>query len=582
MTVGVQDLPIAAKDQKLGLQPYARALGNFIKSCPTPMTIGVQGDWGIGKTSMMKCIQDELGNAAVCRWINTWRLSQFDLGDELSLTFISALIREIEQDEKLSRQAREKVRRFGRFFRNKLGTAAAIAAGAVAKGEAGVEIDHMIRGEETDPVEALEQLRTELVALINKVRLANGPDSRIVVFVDDLDRIKPERAVELLEVMKNFCDVEGVVFVLAIDYEVVRKGLRAKFGDDDRGGKSFFDKIIQVPFRMPAHEYKLDEYVDHIFASGNVKLNEAQRRRLGLFFRETSFSNPRTIKRLFNTYLLLSQVAVEKLAATTSGTGTGRFGEAEALALLGAICLQNHSEEAFNGFLRAKDDAEEFHALFDDEDRVRDFFDEDDPAADAAVDFVDRLGRLLDADGNGKLDASEIELFRSTLGSASVATVDAEAGENSGTRRVSGNRRVDAFIAGLEDQQRRFAIIACRLAEEAGVRVVKAQDERKIRLGDVELKFVKGHFEIVTRLVATDELEAGGTPQTLLLPMEGSDRIDGIKPAGKGKKPVLRLSSDRAGEEALSLGEALLRVALGLPLVSAEAEEPGAGVTDGI
>ena len=72
------------------------------------------------------------------------------------------------------------------------------------------------------------------------------------MFVDDLDRVAPERAVEILEVLKIFLDIPGLVFMLACDYEVIVTGLAAKGGlGEDASGRSFFDKIIQVPFQMP-------------------------------------------------------------------------------------------------------------------------------------------------------------------------------------------------------------------------------------------------------------------------------------------------------------------------------------------
>ena len=47
----------------LGTQDYARALTEFVKTCETPMTIGLQGDWGIGKTSMLNMIKAYLEGA---------------------------------------------------------------------------------------------------------------------------------------------------------------------------------------------------------------------------------------------------------------------------------------------------------------------------------------------------------------------------------------------------------------------------------------------------------------------------------------------------------------------------------------
>ena len=73
-----------------------------------------------------------------------------------------------------------------------------------------------------------------------------------MVYVDDLDRIDPEDAVSILELLKNIFNIKDCVFVLAIDYQVVVKGLKEKFGEptpeNEWEFRSFFDKIIQLPF----------------------------------------------------------------------------------------------------------------------------------------------------------------------------------------------------------------------------------------------------------------------------------------------------------------------------------------------
>ena len=76
---------------------------------------------------------------------------------------------------------------------------------------------------------------------------------KIIIFVDDLDRLEPKNAVELLEGIKNFVDCENCVFVLALDQKVVFEGVKEKYGEELGAvmAKKFFDKIIQVPFTLP-------------------------------------------------------------------------------------------------------------------------------------------------------------------------------------------------------------------------------------------------------------------------------------------------------------------------------------------
>jgi formylglycine-generating enzyme required for sulfatase activity len=96
-----------------------------------------------------------------------------------------------------------------------------------------------------------------------------GKDSfRLLFLIDDLDRCLPEKAVEMLEAIKLFLDVPGCAFVLALDDEVVERGIIHRYRDylfqgnnqqnDKKGlahlpitGMEYLEKIIHLPFRLP-------------------------------------------------------------------------------------------------------------------------------------------------------------------------------------------------------------------------------------------------------------------------------------------------------------------------------------------
>jgi len=72
---------------------YTEGLSSFISECPTPMTIAIQGDWGSGKTSVMKMVAGQLQNDIHTVWLNTWMFSQFDTGINLSKSLILAMLK---------------------------------------------------------------------------------------------------------------------------------------------------------------------------------------------------------------------------------------------------------------------------------------------------------------------------------------------------------------------------------------------------------------------------------------------------------------------------------------------------------
>ena len=109
---------------------------------------------------------------------------------------------------------------------------------------------------------------------------------RVVICVDDLDRVQPVIALELLESIKNFLDVEGCVFVLAVDYEVVQQGMKEKLGVDIQktSGKSFFDKIVK-PFNMPKSSYDLKKYIGDLITSSVAAIPAPSKGTIWIFWR---------------------------------------------------------------------------------------------------------------------------------------------------------------------------------------------------------------------------------------------------------------------------------------------------------
>ncbi len=309
--VGVRDVPIEDdhEDEKgLKVSDYADALAEFIRRTDTPMTVGIQGDWGSGKTSLMKLIEGRLNpkqGAGTCPtiWINTWKYAQTEPGQALAVAIFLAIIHRlagISGEEGI----RQFIRQAGRFL-------FAVASKAI-QAQVGVKLEAPTEKSELDQIfdryEALERLREQLQRLVSNA-IAGQKGDRVVVFVDDLDRVQPERAVEILEVLKVFLDIEGLVFVLACDYEVIVKGLRAKAGlGEEVSGRSFFDKIIQVPFQvpMPSRE-KLKTYVQTLVGRvvSEARLTEQDLETVIEVLQRTTGTNPRTIKRLVNVVNLL-------------------------------------------------------------------------------------------------------------------------------------------------------------------------------------------------------------------------------------------------------------------------------------
>ena len=93
------------------------------------------------------------------------------------------------------------------------------------------------------------------------------------------------------------------IFILAIDYQVVVKGLEEKFGkqtaENEWEFRAFFDKIIQLPFMMPMGQYNIGKYVNNLLReTGFIDDEELDEEYIKQIVSYTIGGNPRSIKRL--------------------------------------------------------------------------------------------------------------------------------------------------------------------------------------------------------------------------------------------------------------------------------------------
>lgn len=315
---GMTDKPTLSIDDDLfNVKLYVDGLGSFIRECNTPMTIAIQGDWGSGKTSIMNMVNQTIPKEIKRIWFNTWQYSQFNMGDDLPIALMSSLIEKLEEQSTAS-SIKLGLQKSVHLIRKSIKPSIVALAG-IAGGERIASLaEGALNDQENTIADAIENLKNQFQNFINHICNSSKSD-RIVIFIDDLDRLQPEKAVELLEVLKIFLDCERCVFVLAIDYEVVSQGIRKKFGDNIgiAKGRSFFDKIIQVPFKMPVAQYDIDNFVLESLKDLKIQLpqeDSAKQAELSDYV-ELIFNsigrNPRSIKRLFNAFALLDKMPLK-------------------------------------------------------------------------------------------------------------------------------------------------------------------------------------------------------------------------------------------------------------------------------
>ena len=321
MKTSVIDIPRKKSEADLfGIQKYQNALVEFVNHSHTPLTIALQGEWGSGKTSLMNLLDDELCDKGTFYrvWINSWQYSLMRTPEEAILKIVEGMIEQIVKTISDNDGKNKTVENVKSIFKKISFAGGKFLAKQIAD-KAGLNpdgVDALFDGEGAEGAE-ISRMKKEIEKLITEIIEKNKDKNKLgfIFFIDDLDRIDPPVAVHILELLKNIFDLDKCIFILAIDYDVVIKGLEPKFGKltdkNEREFRSFFDKIIQMPFSMPVASYTIDVYLMNALKNiGFISEEESTENQYKESLTELASlsvgQNPRALKRLTNTLSLIN------------------------------------------------------------------------------------------------------------------------------------------------------------------------------------------------------------------------------------------------------------------------------------
>ena len=264
-------------------EPYARIIADIAKNEQyNPLTVGVFGLWGAGKSTLLKLIGEKLKSqdGIICVTINAW---MFESYDDAKTAIMEALLQELKEEvpvEETKKKLGKLIKRVDWF---KLGTKAistlAPVVASVATGNplpmllnvtgSAEEIGNTVK----NAANSIQSLKDEYwkeedasndESTINNIRkfreefsdaLKSDDIKNVVVMIDDLDRCRPERIIEILEVIKLFLSVDRTTFIIAADENVIKYSIREKYppmnGFDVELDKEYIEKIIQLPIYIP-------------------------------------------------------------------------------------------------------------------------------------------------------------------------------------------------------------------------------------------------------------------------------------------------------------------------------------------
>ncbi len=252
----------------------------------SPSTIGLYGDWGSGKSSLMKLAQKKIEEKnpknekkkdtvkTLCIEFNGWLFEGYeDTKTSLCGAILDALADERRFSKKVTDYAKELIEKID--FNKILGKGVKYGLDFFLTGGIGALTDLSLRSllptikadvgdiqakdiEETlskfkksDKTRAeIKNFRNEFKKLLKKSKVEN-----VVVFIDELDRCLPDTVLEVFEAMRLFLFVEGMSFVIGADERLIQYSIKSKYkevpGNNLDIGKEYLEKVIQYPLYIP-------------------------------------------------------------------------------------------------------------------------------------------------------------------------------------------------------------------------------------------------------------------------------------------------------------------------------------------
>jgi hypothetical protein len=261
-----------------------------------PIVLGLFGDWGGGKSSIMQMLQNDLNDPAyektACLYFNGWTFEGYE---DAKTALLSSILIQLGEHKRFGPLVKDKVvgllKRVKWMEGAKLAVkyvgvpvaatlltggiaAVPVAAGALAAaatsaatggGESGKDGEKISwatlveKAPEQQDFLEVRKFREEFAEMLAKTDLES-----LVILIDDLDRCLPERIIETLEGIKLFVAVPKTAFVIGADPRIVRHAIAIRYAQKQISGESesekgqqydlvkdYLEKLIQVPYHLP-------------------------------------------------------------------------------------------------------------------------------------------------------------------------------------------------------------------------------------------------------------------------------------------------------------------------------------------
>jgi ABC-type cobalamin/Fe3+-siderophores transport system ATPase subunit len=287
----------------------ADAIKDFIKNHPNTIVENkmfvLYGEWGSGKTTIIDYLENELKSDFKTIYFEAWK---FEKDGNLPLSLLEMIC-----DKNINDSRKEALKSaYGVMKAFAKSTKFNFGLFSIDSKDLLDEIEKKEIEKEITLYEKNKQFQNEFKKIEDAILL--NDKSKLIVFIDDLDRCEPENVLDLLSAIKLFFTYgTRTIYFCAIDKEAVNKAVIIRYGDVIKSNE-YLEKIFDVSFNMPKN-FNLDNILMYYFDDN--KYNTNIRKNLSLFLKTINFTNPRHIKKILNKYLIIEYFKTYKLGSHT-------------------------------------------------------------------------------------------------------------------------------------------------------------------------------------------------------------------------------------------------------------------------
>ena len=307
-------------DDKLKRQEAAQNLTNLLENQEDALTISLNGEWGSGKTFMLKRWQQQLKNDGYFAiYFNAWEddflTDPFvaiigQLWKELCTSSLKELCQTVK-DAAIPCLKHAGVSLLNNAIEKLTGTNLATITEEELKTASESAFDEYV-----SLIGCREDFKRRLQDLADSIFTQNGKP--LIFIIDELDRCRPTFAIEVLERIKHLFHIKHIIFILGIDRKQLGKSIQAVYGEIDV--ENYLHRFIDLDFSIPLNDpkiffnalweqYNIPQYLAdkaHFETPTNLDIDE------GNSFREICFSimswhhfSLREIEQVLKIYVIL-------------------------------------------------------------------------------------------------------------------------------------------------------------------------------------------------------------------------------------------------------------------------------------